>query len=115
MYVLDARNHGHSPHAPQMTYDLMSRDTVSFFRREGLERSVLIGHSMGGKTVMNVALERPEMVEKLVVVDVSPGTSAGKGDTEDLVQVLQQLDISVLRSRREADLRLREQIPVGTD
>ena len=98
-----------------MTYDLMSRDTVSFLQREGLERSVLIGHSMGGKTAMSVALRHPEMVEKLVVVDVSPRTSVGKGEVEDLVRVLRQLDVSVLRSRSEADFRLREQIPVGPD
>ena len=113
VYVLDARNHGQSPHVPQMTYDLMSRDTVSF-QWEGLERSMLIGHSMGGKTAMTVALKYPEMVEKLVVVDVTPSTVPGRGDADNLIQTLKQLDISVLRSRKEADIRLRERIPVGS-
>ena len=97
-----------------MTYDLMCRDTISFFQWEGLERSVLVGHSMGGKTAMTVALEYPEMVEKLVIVDVTPSTVPGRGDADDLIQTLKQLDISVLQSRKEADIRLRERIPVGS-
>ena len=112
VYVLDARNHGKSPHVPQMTFDLMSRDLVEFFREQGIKKSTLVGHSMGGKTSMVTALNHPDIVEKLVVVDVSPHESPGTGESENVVGVLKQLDLHSLRNRREADERLSDKIPV---
>lgn len=112
VYALDARNHGYSPHVPHMTYELMSRDMTEFLREQGREKSILIGHSMGGKTAMVTALTQPDIVEKLVVVDVSPYESPGTGESEDLIGVLKQLDLYSLRNRREADVKLSDHIPV---
>lgn len=95
-----------------MAYDLMSRDTLEFCLREGVKRTTLIGHSMGGKTAMVTALSHPEAVEKLVVVDVSPCKAPGVGQVEGLLGTLQQLNISSLANRREADAMLKEDIPV---
>ncbi len=69
----DARNHGRSRHAAPMTYEVMAEDLQALLRDDlRVDRAVLLGHSMGGRTAMLAALLRPETVDKLFVVDVSP-------------------------------------------
>jgi len=60
VYALDARNHGRSPHDPVFTYQAMAEDVREFMRSEGIEGATVMGHSMGGKTAMMLALDRPE-------------------------------------------------------
>jgi pimeloyl-ACP methyl ester carboxylesterase len=69
----DLRNHGASPWADTMTYPSMAADVVALIEgAEGGGPCALVGHSMGGKVAMIVALSRPDLVERLVVVDVAP-------------------------------------------
>ncbi|XP_076176752.1 sn-1-specific diacylglycerol lipase ABHD11 isoform X2 [Ptiloglossa arizonensis] len=70
--TIDARNHGDSPHSADMSYKHMAKDVVQLIGDLGFEKSVLVGHSMGGSTMMYTALHYPELVEKLIVVDMSP-------------------------------------------
>ncbi|XP_036621606.1 protein ABHD11-like [Trichosurus vulpecula] len=70
--TVDARNHGESPHSPDCSYAAMSADLQALLSKLGLTPCVLIGHSMGGKTAMTFALQKPELVERLVSVDISP-------------------------------------------
>ena len=72
MITVDARNHGDSPHSPDMSYQHMSEDIVHLIKDLNVEKVVLIGHSMGGSTMMYTALNFPELIEKLIVVDISP-------------------------------------------
>lgn len=72
VYALDLRNHGHSPHSDHMNYDVMAEDIIEFMNHEKLEKIILIGHSMGGKTAMMFANKYPEKIEKLIVVDIAP-------------------------------------------
>ncbi|XP_004705686.3 protein ABHD11 isoform X2 [Echinops telfairi] len=74
--TVDARNHGDSPHSPDMSYEAMSRDLQGLLPKLGLAPCVLIGHSMGGKTAMLLALQRPDLVERLIAVDISPTETA---------------------------------------
>jgi len=67
--TFDARNHGMSEHDPSMSYQDMSQDMKNLITED---KATLIGHSMGGRTCMYLALKWPQLVEKLVVVDVSP-------------------------------------------
>lgn len=69
---VDLRNHGRSPWIGSMTYSEMAADVRALIRSEGLDRPVVIGHSMGGKTAMTLALESPESVGRLIVVDIAP-------------------------------------------
>ena len=69
---VDLRNHGRSPWAASMTYAEMAADVRALIRSEGLDRPAVIGHSMGGKVAMTLALESPESVGRLVVVDIAP-------------------------------------------
>lgn len=70
--LVDLRNHGRSPHHPAMTYPAMALDLAELIRTRGLHRAAVIGHSMGGKVAMTLALQRPSLVDRLVVVDVAP-------------------------------------------
>jgi len=78
--TVDARNHGDSPHHSEMNYLSMSADMTALLRDElKLDRVIVMGHSMGGKTAMVLALSQPELVEKLIVEDMSPGVSLSSG------------------------------------
>ncbi|CAL1687807.1 unnamed protein product [Lasius platythorax] len=70
--VVDARNHGDSPHSSNMSYKDMAEDVIQLLNDLGFERAVLVGHSMGGSAMMYTALNFPQRVEKLAVVDMSP-------------------------------------------
>jgi len=72
VYAVDQRNHGQSPHSPEMNYKLMAADIWELMNHEGLQSAIVIGHSMGGKTAMEFARLYPEKTEKLIVVDISP-------------------------------------------
>lgn len=72
VYLLDMRNHGHSPHAPEWDYFLMAEDLLEFLDDRGLEQVLLVGHSMGGKAAMQFAALHPERLRGMVVVDIAP-------------------------------------------
>ena len=70
--ALDLRNHGASPHAPDMRYATMARDVLETLGALGVASAVLIGHSMGGKVAMRAALLHPQAVQRLLVADIAP-------------------------------------------
>jgi len=72
VYCVDLRNHGRSPWDASMTYPEMADDVRMLIESEELDRPVVMGHSMGGKTAMTFALETPELVGRLIVVDIAP-------------------------------------------
>lgn len=71
VHLLDARNHGRSPHDPVHSYAAMVDDVIGYLDGAGLEKASVLGHSMGGKTALMLGLEHPERVEKLVVADMA--------------------------------------------
>lgn len=109
IFTLDARNHGSSPHCDVMTYKLMARDVVEFMDRHQLESVVVLGHSMGGKTAMVVADLFPNLVEKLIVVDIAPKIYAPRH--LDILEAMENLDLSAYTTRRELDGGLAGKIP----
>jgi pimeloyl-ACP methyl ester carboxylesterase len=107
--ALDARNHGKSPHAPEMTYDAMADDVTAWMDAQGLARAVIVGHSMGGKTAMLIACRQPERVERLVVVDIAPKDYfwvAHRGE----FAAMNELDLASLQSRAEAEMRFEARV-----
>jgi len=72
VYAVDLRNHGRSPHSGVMNYPVMARDIDELIASENLPPPFLLGHSMGGKVTLQLALQSPASVEKLVVVDIAP-------------------------------------------
>ncbi|KAK8777341.1 hypothetical protein V5799_029317 [Amblyomma americanum] len=72
VFAVDLRNHGDSPHSDHMDYPLMRADLELFFRDRGFSRVSFVGHSMGGRVAMSFAVNTPDVVERLVVVDIAP-------------------------------------------
>lgn len=72
VYMPDARNHGLSPHAASHTYYDMANDLHDFIQQHSLEKPIILGHSMGGKTAMTFVNRFPDAASKLIVVDISP-------------------------------------------
>ncbi|MEZ5930880.1 MAG: alpha/beta fold hydrolase [Alphaproteobacteria bacterium] len=107
--TLDMRNHGSSPWADDMSYPLMAADVRAYIENAALGPVTVIGHSMGGKTAMRLALEAPSLVERLVVVDISPVDY--DHSTGEYVDALRALDLEGLTSRNEVDARLEADIP----
>lgn len=109
VFALDQRNHGRSPRAAVMSYDAMAEDVLSFMGRRGIARAHLLGHSMGGKTVMRLAQREPQRVSRLVVVDIAPGaTEAGH---EEIVEALRSVDLSRAATRDDVGRALEGEIP----
>jgi esterase len=108
VFALDLRNHGASPWADRMTYDEMAEDVRGFMARQGLPAASVIGHSMGGKVAMRLALAHGAQVLRLVVVDVAP--VAYRRSFNAYFEAMRGLDLSRISRRAEADARLAEQI-----
>jgi len=109
LIVPDLRNHGQSPHDPILSYEAMAEDLIGLLDQLGIARAALVGHSLGGKVAMWLALNRPERVAALAVVDIAPVTYPARFGRE--IAALQKLDLRTLASRRDADARLVAAIP----
>ena len=101
VYLVDQRNHGRSPHSEEFTYEAMAADLAEFIADHALERAVLVGHSMGGKTVMQYAETYPGTYDKLVIVDIGP--KAYPPHHDELIVGLNALPLADLKSRQQAD------------
>lgn len=101
---LDLPNHGQSHWTDEFDYVQLADQLAGFIRREG--PSVLVGHSMGGKISMLAALRHPDLISKLVVVDIPPGDSAGISNFSKYIDDLLSIDLAGLRSRRDAEEQL---------
>ena len=71
VWLLDARNHGRSPHHPEHSYSAMAADVVRFLDQNHISKACFLGHSMGGKTVLQLSQDHPNRMEKLVVADIA--------------------------------------------
>lgn len=101
--VVDMRNHGDSPRFPVQGYPEMAADLAEVIGSLG-EPVDLLGHSMGGKAAMQLALTRPELIRRLVIADIAPVAYAH--DQSQHVRAMAALDLSRIRTRAEADAAL---------
>ena len=111
VWTLDARNHGDSPHADSMSYQQMAEDVARFFVENELENVVLLGHSMGGKTAMQLALQFPDRIAALIVVDIAPVCYDHLHKQLKLIEAMQELDLAGEMSRSEIEKKLAVKIP----
>ncbi len=109
VYALDLRNHGASGHHPNMGYPDMAEDVLAFLDTHRLSRPVLLGHSMGGKVAMWLALQHPERIGGLIVADIAP--VCYQHDFNDTIQALLALPLSDIGNRKQAETLLAEAIP----
>ncbi|MGY1807639.1 alpha/beta fold hydrolase [Blastococcus sp. SYSU D00669] len=119
--LLDLPNHGHSPWTDTVDYVDMAGLVAAELESHG-EPVTLVGHSMGGKVAMTLALRRPELLRALVVVDVAPieyPVSGGRTDDPDeeaspfadYIAAMKALDLGSLQRREEADAALQDVVP----
>lgn len=108
VYLLDQRNHGRSPHTEEMDYPALADDLHHFLESHWMFKANIVGHSMGGKTAMQFALQYPDMVDKLVIVDIAPKDyEAGH---QLIFEALHSVDVKSIASRAKADEQLKEKI-----
>ena len=104
VFIVDQRNHGRSPHVEEHTYAGMADDLLQFMQDQFIQKAHILGHSMGGKTAMHFALNHPDQVDKLIVVDIAPKTYPNGHD--EIFAALQSLKLNELESRKEIDEQL---------
>jgi pimeloyl-ACP methyl ester carboxylesterase len=109
VFALDLRNHGESPHHNSMTYAEMAEDVAEFVRRHEIEYPTIVGHSMGGKVAMILALTQPQLISALLVIDIAPVFYTH--DYLPLIRAMADLDLEGIGSRGDADKRLKAEIP----
>lgn len=104
VHLIDQRNHGHSFHHPVHDYPSMSADLVHYIKAKNLKSVNLLGHSMGGKTAMLTACLNPDMIDKLIVVDIAPKYYAPHHQA--IIEGLYAVKTANIKSRKEADIIL---------
>jgi esterase len=109
VFSLDLRNHGQSPHDDTFDYPAMVNDLLLFIEEKKLEKTIVIGHSMGGKVAMNFAVAHPHMLERLIVVDISPRPY--NLEHYVIINGLKSVPIKTISSRNEADAALAAFVP----
>lgn len=109
IFMVDLRNHGRSPHHDTFSYPAMVEDLHHFIQARGLQNPILLGHSMGGKVVMNYLHQHPRVARAAVVVDIAPRGYNIHHQT--IIDGLLALDLPTANSRQEVDTRLSAYVP----
>lgn len=112
--LVDLPNHGRSTWTETVDLVAMADAVAEAVRAEGTGAVHLVGHSLGGKVAMLVALRHPDLVDRLVVVDIAPGPSRDVSELEQLLGSLATLDLEALVDRADADAQLQDLIPNPT-
>lgn len=101
IYCLDLRNHGDSPHKAPHNYISMAEDVERFIAEHELPRPIMIGHSMGARVAMAVALRNPTLVSKLIPVDNSPVSSPLSVDFQRYILAMKEIDRMGLHRQKQ--------------
>lgn len=104
LHLVDQRNHGRSFHDEVFDYEVLVDDLKHYCEQHQLEDIILLGHSMGGKTAMLFATKYPDLVDRLIVADISPRFYPIHHDA--ILEGLTSLDFSKIKTRKEADDQL---------
>ena len=109
VHLIDLRNHGKSFHSPEMSHDDLAHDILHYMEFHKLNKINLLGHSLGGKAVMQFAIKYPIKVDKLIVVDISP--KAYPPHHQGIIKALETIDFEKQTSRQEVEKVLHQYIP----
>jgi len=107
-HLIDQRNHGRSFWSVDFNYDLLAEDLKHYMAHHGLEKAMILGHSMGGKTAMQFACTYSRLTEKLLVADIAP--KYYPAHHQPIIDGLNALDFNHINSRNEADTALGKHI-----
>ena len=103
VFIPDQRNHGHSPHSDSFNYIALTDDLFDFIDEHELDTPIILGHSMGGKVAMRFALENPQFVKRLVVVDITLKEYGPRVSHKKILEAMQQVDLSSAKKRSEVE------------
>lgn len=103
VYAIDTRNHGESPHDRTHNYNAIADDVEAFLKKHNLKNATLIGHSMGAKTVMTLALRNPDCCANIIPVDNAPVDAALSSDFPKYAEGMQRVEQAKPKSQKEAD------------
>jgi esterase len=109
VFTLDLRNHGNSPHTSEFDYLSMAEDMKSFMDTQGLRHATILGHSLGGKVAMVFADRYPEMVDKMIIVDIAP--KAYPVAHKALIEAMLAVDLNIYSKVNEVVAALATAIP----
>lgn len=101
--TVDLRNHGDSPWLDTHNYHVMADDLVEVINSLNIKPNI-IGHSMGGKAAMVLALKRPNLVRNLIIADIAPVKY--EHDQSQFIEAMQKVDLSKVEKRSDATLAL---------
>ncbi|MGC9374886.1 MAG: alpha/beta fold hydrolase [Bacteroidales bacterium] len=116
VYLVDQRNHGKSPHSPQHNYHLLKEDLLEFMDKQSIDKAIILGHSMGGKTAIFFAVDYPERVNNLIVADISPISYKNRKSTQllshsTIINAMHHVDFKHVKNREDIDQMLSSSIP----
>jgi len=101
VHLIDLRNHGRSFHDEEMDYELMCEDVLNYCEHYHLEQISILGHSMGGKIAMYLAVHHPELIEKLIVADIAPRAYPNRHQI--ILKALEAVDFSKQKTRESIE------------
>lgn len=110
VFIPDQRNHGRSEHSDDFNYLALTNDLYDFIDAEEIENPILIGHSMGGKVAMRFAVSYPELVRKLIVVDISPREYGPRKHHISIIKTMLDVDLNEVNSRTDVSIFLKKSI-----
>lgn len=111
VYIPDQRNHGQSPHSPVFNYLAMTDDLNEFIEEHKIKDPVILGHSMGGKVTARYALENPELLKKVIIVDISLRAYPSRNSHAKIIDGMRRINFDMVHSRKQVDMLLTERIP----
>jgi esterase len=118
VFLIDQRNHGNSPHSAEHNYTLLKNDVFEFMETQAIAKAVIMGHSMGGKVAMNFAVDYPDRVQALLIIDIAPKSyksllspSPQALEHMNLINAMMEVDFSVVNKRTDLDKQLMAGIP----
>lgn len=109
VYIVDQRNHGRSPHTEDFNYAILADDLQHFMESNWMYQAHIVGHSMGGKTAMQFAMQYPDMIKTLHVIDIAPKKYSG--GHELIIDTLKEIDLTKIQDRKDAEAFMLERIP----
>ena len=113
VYSIDLRNHGKSPNSDEFSYPILAQDIYDFLNQQAIEKSHLLGHSMGGKAVMEFSFNHPEYIDKLIVADISPRAYPPHHD--EVFDAIKSIDLKTITRRGDAEkILLDNKLDMGT-
>jgi len=104
VFVVDLRNHGQSPWSDEMTYPAMVADILRLLDSQEIHAAGVIGHSMGGKLAMALALSEPSRVTSLAVLDIAPVAYAHEFDS--IIDAMLKVPLAKLAKRKQVEAAL---------